>query len=155
MSKIWPHFQNPRKLEPLKSKEEIEYEEYLITQKRFRAQARIHVEPVRHSRREFMYSEEAIENARRDRHKEIYSVKDMDDELTAKPPSTKDLWFNKDVEESTEFDVDAPIPKKELRPLTTRNEFKLQEELTFLSKKLVPHVEHDERGDEDFVFRPK
>jgi hypothetical protein len=149
MSKIWPHFENPRKREPLKSKEELEYEEYLSTQKRSRSH-RVHVEPVRHSRREFVYSEEAIENARRDRHKEIYSVNDMDDELTAKPPSNKDLWFNKDVDESTEFDVDAPIPKKELRPLTSRNEFKLQEELTLLSKKLVPH--HD---DDDFVFRLK
>jgi hypothetical protein len=142
-----------------KSREELDYEEYLKTQKRSKSN-RVHLEPLARSRREFVYSVDAIESAKKDRYRQIYSVKDMDDEFTAAPPSKineKDLWQNSEVEASTDFDIDAPIPQRELRPIIRKNEFKLQEELSLLSKKLAHNTQHNHRksenGDEDFVFR--
>lgn len=164
MKKIWPEAVDSQKVEKQKTsgefflaqqnrhredllKQEIEYKEYLESQKRLNPKP--DEEPrsrlANQKRREFLYDSESVLKALQDRNREIYSVKDMDEEFAGskaphKNSRDKDLWKNADVEASDDFDLDSPIPKpKELRTLMqaqTQNVLKLQEELTQLSSSL-------------------
>jgi hypothetical protein len=166
MKKIWPEAVDPQKVEKQKTsseffvverhrenllKQEIEYKEFLESQKRLNPKPDGHEEPrsdlklENPKRREFLYDSESVSKALQDRNRETYSAKDMDDEFAgSKAPNKnsrdKDLWKNADVEASDDFDLDSPIPKpRELRTLMqaqTQNVLKLQDELSSLSQKL-------------------
>jgi len=184
MKKIWPEAVDPQKVEKQKTsseffvverhrenllKQEIEYKEFLETQKRLNPKPDFHVEPRsglslrdkdKNKRREFLYDSESVSKALQDRNRETYSAKDMDDEFAgSKAPNKnsrdKDLWKNADVEASDNFDLDSPIPKpRELRTLMqaqTQNVLKLQVELSSLSKKLQLQ-EPPERKEEEENF---
>jgi len=180
MKKIWPEAVDPQKVEKQKTsseffvverhrenllKQEIEYKEFLESQKRLNPKP--DEEPRSglklgnyQKRREFLYDSESVSKALQDRNRETYSAKDMDDEFAGskaphKNSRDKDLWKNADVEACDDFDLDSPIPKpKELRTLMqaqTQNVLKLQVELSSLSQKLHTSLQEPEKKEEDFV----
>lgn len=173
MKKIWPEAVDPQKVEKQKTsseffvverhrenllKQEIEYKEFLESQKRLNPKPDGQDGHVslsdKSKRREFLYDSESVSKALQDRNRETYSAKDMDDEFAgSKAPNKnsrdKDLWKNADVEACDDFDLDSPIPKpRELRTLMqaqTQNVLKLQVELSSLSQKLQLQQEPPER----------
>jgi hypothetical protein len=151
MNNIWPNVSaDPKKnLQTRYQKEllkqEEEYEEYLQSQKRSNPVSdKVKVtQEAEIKRREFLYDAGAIQNALKDRNREGYSAKDMDNEFAvSKAPSKnnndKELWMNKEVEASDDFDLDSSIPKpRELRTLAhaqTQNLVNLQQELNELHR---------------------
>jgi hypothetical protein len=152
MSKIWPDVSaDPKKNVTTRYQKELlkqeeEYKEYLQSQKRLNPVSDKVVrvkEDEEGKRREFLYDSSAIQNALKDRNREGYSAKDMDNEFAiTKAPSKnnndKELWMNKEVEASDDFDIDSSIPKpRELRTLAhahTQNPVKLQQELNELHR---------------------
>jgi len=152
MSKIWPDVStDPKKNVTTRYQKELikqekEYQEYLESQKRLHPVSdtvKVAVKEDEGKRREFLYDSNAIQNALADRNREAYSAKDMDNEFAVKrAPSKnnndKELWMNKEVEASDDFDLDSSIPKpRELRTLAkaqTQNVVNLQQELTELHR---------------------